>query len=425
MNDQMQGGMAEATRLTREGRLNEAVAAIQRALGGASAPMASPQNPGEQDEPIETTYSVVDEAPPTSTTRPAPETPPRFRDMPRLPSDLSTLLPGGSLGGLLEGLGGLPGMTAGVSAPTVVPEGGRLVERCYADAAGSRNYKLYIPSGYIGQATPLVVMLHGCTQSPDDFATGTHMNALAEEHTFLVAYPAQSQNANLSKCWNWFKTADQQRGQGEPSLIAGITRQVMEEFHVADGRVYLAGMSSGGAMAAIMGETYPELYAAIGVHSGLAPGAAQDLSSAFSAMQNGGQGTSHRSPIVATTRVVPTIVFHGDRDTTVHPRNADQILAHLAANTAAKRDATSPSLPPAKLRQGQVPGGHAYTCATYYDADGQANVERWTVHGMGHCWSGGSHPGSYTDPKGPDASAEMVRFFLQHPGPESTGLPVG
>ncbi len=315
--------------------------------------------------------------------------------------------------------GGLPDATPRPreGVPAVVPAGGRFAERSYTNQAGTRAYKLYIPSGYVGQATPLVVMLHGCTQNPDDFAAGTRMNALAEEHTFLVAYPAQSQNDNMQKCWNWFRTADQQRERGEPSIIAGITREIVGEYGLDSERVYVAGMSAGGAMAAIMGTAYPDLYAAMGVHSGLAPGAAHDLLSAFSAMQNGGP---HRdTPIVGATCVAPMIVFHGDRDTTVHPRNGDQLLAHLAASTGG--DPAGKLAPQAKIRQGQVPSGHAYTCATYHDADGNALVERWTIHGLGHAWSGGGISGSYTDPKGPNASAEMVRFFLQHPRREATG----
>jgi poly(hydroxyalkanoate) depolymerase family esterase len=215
----------------------------------------------------------------------------------------------------------------------------------------------------------------------------------------------------MSKCWNWFQTAEQQRGQGEPSLIAGITRQIIEEYNVDSGRVYVAGMSAGGAMAAVMGATYSDLYAAVGVHSGLAPGAAQDLSSAFAAMQNGRPTTEHRHATTKKpTRIVPTIVFHGDRDTTVHPRHADYLLAHFV-NPAGSRDVEGGQTLSVTTRQGQVPGGHAYTCATYHGADDRSVMEQWTVHGLGHAWSGGSLPGSYTDPNGPDASAEMVRFF--------------
>jgi poly(hydroxyalkanoate) depolymerase family esterase len=259
-------------------------------------------------------------------------------------------------------------------------------------------------------------MLHGCTQNPDDFAAGTSMNELAEERTFLVAYPAQVQNANMQKCWNWFKAEDQQRGQGEPAIIAGITRQVMEEYQVADDRVYVAGMSAGGAMAAIMGATYPDLYAAVGVHSGLAPGAAQDLVSALSAMQGGGATSVHQGASAGGSEVsVPVIVFHGDRDTTVHPRNAEQLLAYYrtADGTLGGGNAAGKPVPPVAVRKGQVPDGHAYTRATQRNADGVPIMEQWIVHGLGHAWSGGSRAGSYTDVKGPDASVEMVRFFDQ------------
>ncbi len=391
MGNEMQSGMAEAARLTREGRLAEATDVIQRVLRGEFSPVG----PGEGDGSMETT-SRVNEAPlPTGSTeagstdralRRAPKPPRRFRGAP-------------SRGGVRSGI--LPGTVE--TAPTIVPAGGRFVERSYTNRAGTRSYKLYIPSGYVGQEVPLVVMLHGCTQNPDDLAAGTRMNALAEEHTFLVAYPAQTTGANSSGCWNWFKSADQRRGGGEPSIIAGITCEVVGEYHVAIGRVYVAGMSAGGAMAAILGETYPDIYAAVGVHSGLAPGAASDLPSAFTAMRQGGP------PAGKSARTVPAILFHGDRDTTVHPRNADHLLAHHSAGDKALQVTT---------RRGQVPGGYAYTCATHRDAGGRAIVERWTVHGLGHAWSGGSGRGSYTDPKGPDASAEMVRFFNQHPGPE-------
>jgi poly(hydroxyalkanoate) depolymerase family esterase len=428
MRAHMQDGMAEAKRLTREGRLAEATAVIQRALEGSFTPGASEDHNGA-DERVEADFHVVDEVPrsgvtrcrraavsrPVAAPRAASESPIRFRGVPLLPYGLTD---------------NLPLVVEGVPAPAVVPAGGQFVERSYTNQAGTRDYKLYIPSGYVGQAMPLVVMLHGCTQNPDDFATGTSMNTLAETHTFLVAYPAQAQNANMSKCWNWFKTADQQRGRGEPSLIAGITRQIVEEYNVAADRVYVAGMSAGGAMAAIVGEAYPDLYAAVGVHSGLAPGAAHDLSSAFAAMRNGElSATRHDSPTQASTgkstRIVPIIVFHGDRDTTVHPRNGDRLLAHYWATANADRSKATTDGPALRVttRRGQVPGGYTYTRATHHDAGDHAVSEQWTINGLAHAWSGGSLPGSYTDPRGPDASAEMVRFFNQHPRREPVGKP--
>src|SRR5215211_7272802 len=455
MSKTLQDMMSEATRLTNEGRLAEATAVIQRTLGGISAPLAS-KDPSGTEGPVETSSWALEEATraPESayfgrsedTLQGALRPSCHYRGVPHLPDGRSSLTnsPLNSLPGLLDGLPSslpdilpglpnglpslpddLPGPTKGVPEPVVVPAGGRFVELSYAGPAGARAYKLYVPSGYTGQEeVPLVVMLHGCTQNPDDFAAGTSMNELAEAHTFLVAYPAQAQNANMQKCWNWFKASDQQRGQGEPAIIAGITRQIIDEYHIADGKVYVAGMSAGGAMAAIMGVAYPDLYAAVGVHSGLAPGAAQDLASALSAMQRGGASNGHQGASAGDfEESVSVIVFHGDRDTTVHPRNAEQLLAHYrtADGTPGGRNPAGKPVPPIAVRKGQVPDGHAYTRATQRDADGRPIMEQWTVHGLGHAWSGGSSAGSYTDVKGPDASAEMVRFFdQQHPTARST-----
>jgi len=407
----MQAGMAEATRLMRAGRLAEATAMIQRTLGRVPAPNVSVVDANSAGAPIASALPVRDDSSPA--TEPSGEGMARNRRIggdalaARLAAALSTLSPE-----TRRFPGSRPRTTVPLRpvTPEVIPSspqaGGQFVDGTYSNTAGTRAYKLYIPSGYTGQAVPLVVMLHGCTQRPVDFAADTHMNVLAEGETFLVAYPEQAPSANGSKCWNWFQESDQQRDGGEPSLIAGITRQIMSQYQVDVSRVYVAGMSAGGAMAVIMAAMYPDLYAAVGVHSGLAYGAAHDLPSAFAAMQ---QGTVyHARPLQET---IPLITFHGDGDTTVAPVNADCLLDQWLQAASAVLG----SVPGMKVERGQVANGHAYTRCIYHDVSGRALMEQWTVHQAGHGWSGGSPSGSYTDPQGPNASTEMVRFFTEHP----------
>jgi poly(hydroxyalkanoate) depolymerase family esterase len=363
MNDQMQVAMAEATRLTRAGRLAEATVLIQRTLGGVTTPIGRFTH---ADVPNEAGVRVVE----ATLTLPEP------------------MIQGGS-----------------EASSSSQPEG-KFVDGAYSNTAGTRTYKLYIPRNYTGQAVPLVIMLHGCTQNAVDFAAGTRMNMFAEGKTFLVAYPEQVSSANNSKCWNWFQPADQQRGKGEPSLISGITRQIMNSYHVDINRVYVGGMSAGGAMAVIMAVTYPDLYAAVGVHSGLAYRAAHDVRSGIRAMR---RGTSHSMQHLTT--VIPLISFHGDCDTTVSSVNADHLLNQWlqATNPEQNRSAYSP-----KVEWGQVVGGRAYTRSIFHSANGQVIAEKWLVHQAGHVWSGGSSNGSFTDSKGPDASIELLRFFAEH-----------
>ena len=263
---------------------------------------------------------------------------------------------------------------------------GRFIKRSFSNSVGTRAYKTYLPARYRGQSLPLIVMLHGCKQTPDDFAEATRMNELADQIGFIVLYPAQARSANVSCCWNWFWPSDQQREGGEPSLIAGITRQVIARYHVDQNRVYVAGLSAGGAMAAIMGATYPDLYAAVGIHSGLPYASARDAVSALAAMSRG-----PRAGNAATLPAVPTIVFHGDRDTTVHPSNG------VYGTDAAQL----------QLETGEA-GGRAYTRTVHR---GRPILEHWLVHGAGHAWSGGSAMAAYSDPAGPDATREMLRFF--------------
>ena len=274
--------------------------------------------------------------------------------------------------------------------------------------AGTRAYKLYVPSGFQGKPLPLIVMLHGCKQNPDDFAAGTAMNRLAEQHNCLVVYPSQIRRSNGFNCWNWFNPAHQKRDRGEPSIIADITRQVMHEYQVDPNRVYVAGLSAGGAMAAILAARYPELYAAVGIHSGLPVESAQNVASAFGTMQ---AGSFMRLP--ANQQPVPAIVFHGERDRKVHPVNGFDVLAQcLAVSDHAKRNYM-----PYRTRvvNGEAAQGRAYTQFIYYGDDNREVAEHWLVHDAGHAWSGGSLAGSYTDPTGPDASSEMIRFFLANP----------
>ncbi len=375
----MTSNMIEATRLTRAGRLAEAIAVLRGGIQVSAPTAAAFTRDGETGSP-----SRADRA-----------------SHPRTLEVLDGLFAGVGHLGSARGFGAVPAR----QAPVRVPEGATFEEHAYANGAGRRTYKLYIPSGYRGQALPLVVMLHGCTQSPDDFAAGTRMNDLAEEQTFLVAYPAQAQSANPSRCWNWFRSADQQRDQGEPSLIAGITRQVMRDFSADPDRVYIAGLSAGGAAAAVMGATYPDLYAAIGVHSGLACGAARDARSAFAAMRHGSPTAAANSRRQSGANpTVPAIVFHGDRDMTVNPVNGDQVIAQSKVAVDLRT----------AVVDGKILGGLTYTRTVQTDETERPMLEQWVLHGLGHAWSGGSADGSYTDPRGPDASREMLRFFLQN-----------
>ena len=383
----------EATRLTRAGQLVEATALLQRMLSGEGAQKPSDSTaraaPARLEPPtIDVKANVVEgreRRPPAqaSSTPPRPKSPVRLDSM----KDFSRL-----------GLRG-PITRAPPSASDIAPKSTRFIEGTFSNAAGSRTYKLFIPSRYQGKPLPLIVMLHGCTQSPDDFAAGTRMNFLAEEQNCFVAYPEQPTGANQAKCWNWFRTGDQQRGGGEPSLIAGITRQIMRDYSIDPKRVYVGGLSAGGAAAAIMGATYADLYAAVGMHSGLACGAASDLPSAFVTMRQG----SGPEVIADDGSPLPTIVFHGDRDTTVHPNNGDRILKRSVGASTQK-----------EAKRGQVPGGRTYTRTILTDASGRKILEHWNIHGAGHAWSGGSPAGSYTDPRGPNATREMLRFFLEH-----------
>lgn len=402
MNNVLQNLMRQATRLTQTGRLNEATAAIQRALSGKA------NTDGAVADEIAEIAEAKHEAPATAALildgcvfevdSPAPAAV-------RFGTNTNT------------------NTVAGASS-------GEFSNGTHTDTSLTRRYKLYVPAGPLGRQRPLVVMLHGCTQNPDDFAVGTGMNKRADEQGFCVLYPEQSQDANPQRCWNWFKHNHQRRGRGEPALIASMTQAIMKAHDIDPRRVYIAGLSAGGAMAAIVADAYPDIYAAVGVHSGLPNGAASNVAEALAVMSSGsnqgsGGGNSRSNSSAAQTGLhamtsrfgmptaekvkqqqsVPTIVFHGDQDRTVHPRNGEQVIASVLGHTTA-----SP-----RVEQGLSPNGRRYTSSTHHGETGAVMAEHWLVHGAGHAWSGGHPKGSYTDAKGPDATAEMLRFFFAHP----------
>ncbi len=360
MHPEFQHFMNRATQLTQAGDLTAATAAIQAALRGLPAAAAAAPRDDDADVIDVQAWEV-----PETTRAPGPARP-------------------------VSGDAAGPVHNAGVTED-------KFTAGAFRNASGQRGYKLYVPPNPDGAPRALVVMLHGCTQDADDFAAGTAMNQAAREQGFYVLYPVQSRDANPQKCWNWFKHNHQQQGRGEPSILAGMTREVIASHNIDPARVYVAGLSAGGAMAAILAGVYPQLYAAAGVHSGLAAGAASDLPSALSAMK--GVGLKTAAPL---NDGVPVIVFHGDRDATVHPANANNVIAASVGTDV-------------RVETVRVPGAAHKRHSTrhvYRDAAGDIVAERWEVHGAGHAWSGGSDQGSYTDRTGPDATAEMLRFFF-------------
>lgn len=292
-----------------------------------------------------------------------------------------------------------PTISGNVAAPNM--SSGRHSRHVFKGASGTLAYELYVPAGD-AREMPLVIMLHGCTQSAKDFALGTRMNDLADEFAFAVAYPEQPAGANPQRCWNWFRSGDQKRDSGEPALIAGLTNEIAAAQAIDTSRIYIAGLSAGGAAAANIAAAYPDIYAAVGVHSGLACGAARDMPGAFAAMS----GCAFVTPI-GDQPFVPTITFHGGRDQTVRPINSAQIHGRLAGHKVlgGSRKVTE---------RGASASGRSYVKDAMVDADGRSLAENWTIPDAGHAWSGGNGQGSYTDPSGPNSSREMVRFFLQH-----------
>ena len=393
MNKSFAQSMRKATRLTGLGKLLDATRLIRYALVGA-APKIWPQTrtevrPEARREPVPAANDPK-ASPPTN------DAPPKVIIMPP------------------------PAQPAGYAPTEIFPEvatdaprrKASFTKHAFVFEGDSYPYRLYIPSSPVSGASdvrpmPLIVLLHGCKQDALDFSNGTAMNGLAEDHQVMVLYPEQITSANAMRCWNWFEPGHQQAERGEPGMIAALTKKIVQKHDADPERVYIAGLSAGGAMAAVVSSLYPDIFAAVGVHSGLAAGAARDVMSAFSAMRSGAKGLA--SP------VMPTIVFHGTADKTVHPDNGEYITD--AALEALKTSGV-------KLVKTKSTGGHngnngesgdeKTERVVYSTADGKPYIENWRIDEGPHAWSGGDAAGSYTDPDGPSASAAMLAFFLRH-----------
>ena len=391
MKDALYNLLHDATRLTRSGSVIEATRVIQRAL------LASRATPSVVEVPAEAVAPGESDGRRSSTRVTASE------------AESALVIDGCVFEVDLPDEVAVP-QPESAHVPETEPEvvgTGQFLGGTHTQRALARAYKLYIPPGSAGRVLPLVVMLHGCTQNPDDFAVGTGMNERARAQGFYVLYPAQAQEANPSRCWNWFKHNHQRREGGEAALIEGMCQAVMQQYGIDSQRVYIAGLSAGGAMAAIVGGLFPETFAAVGVHSGLPAGSATDLVGALKVMKSGSAAST-----TAATQAVPTIVFHGDQDRTVHPSNGDHLIAAVQEHLVGTAPATASGADSRQVEQAVTAGGRRYTRTSYRDSRDTVVAEHWLVHGAGHAWAGGNAAGSYTDASGPDASGEMLRFFF-------------
>ena len=371
MEDDFARAMSLALQETRASNPMEATRIIQQALGGKAptAPGVETSTPAltagrSRIDPSAEDAEIVEDAPPRRRS---------FREV---------------VDGLAKRPSGLDLRPLPAGRAPALPDGASFERATHSAPHGTRDYRLYRPSPAAGPVRGVVMMLHGCTQSPEDFARGTAMNRQAEAHGLVVIYPEQPRSANQNLCWNWFRPSDQTAASGEPAILADLARTVAARVGAPEGRVFVAGLSAGGAMAAILGRTHPQVFAAAGVHSGLAPGSASDMISAFAAMRGDGSAPSGGPGL-------PIIVFHGGADHTVASSNGRAVAGPISAPSS--RTAEGPGRR-AQVTTGTSPAGHP--------------VELWEVEGGGHAWFGGDAGGSYTDPAGPDASAEMVRFFL-------------
>lgn len=444
-NHKLKQLMGEATQLVRTGHLADATRAIQQALGQpATAPAAAQGTPGTPNAPAPSTTAGQPPEPGASFRSATPWRTGVAQDVEDAVVIERETRPGE--GRAATDHTGRQSASTGQASPASAPstahfatpsgpsKAGPARNSASAEAPGSftrvafshpgaphnlHHYHLYVPPGAAtGTPMPLVLMLHGCTQNPTDFATGTGMNHAAAPANALVLYPAQPNSANPNGCWNWFRPEDQRRGSGEPALLVAMVRDVMARHPVDAARVYVAGLSAGGAMAALLGREYPDVFAAVGVHSGLSAGAAHNVMGALSAMKTGAKPNPRGTAAAAPGQpVTPVIVFHGDADPTVSARNGEQVVQAALGAVAGGAAALDTSVQPGRSASGQgyTRTVHRRRATTRDGAGGTGAViaEHWVLHGAGHAWAGGNAQGSHTDPRGVDATGEMLRFFLE------------
>ena len=396
MKNPMQSFMRRATDLTRAGWIQEAVAVIQAGLGfrTSAAHSADQKSSKERNyaKEIHGELAHAEHVPvahiptlqfPTAQIRPS--TVPEIREMLQ-PSPAPIV-------------------------PHVVADSrpGTFTDGDFAFNGKTHHYKLFVPGAAASSPRAMVVLLHGCTQDPDDFALGTDMNDIAGAAGWVVLYPAQSARANHTKCWNWFKSGVEP-GAGEPMWIAALTQRIQYEQHIDSDRTFIAGLSAGAAMAVLTAELHPELFKGVGVHSGLAAHVAANVMEALSVMKHGPRARQKRfysTGSTASNPIIPVIVFHGDADKTVDLENADQVIDVAIAR--AKQ--AEPGLVVNESENKGAANGTSFTQVIYTGTANRPIAEYWRLHGAGHAWSGGNDRGSHTSASGPSASAEFLRFF--------------
>lgn len=287
----------------------------------------------------------------------------------------------------------------------------------YAGPAGTRHYDLYLPPRRSRAPLALVVLLHGCQQTSVRFAEDTGFAAAARREGFAVLAPRQETRHQVQRCWRWYSDGHQRRGAGEPALIVGMVEEVRDRAWADDGvridhrQVYVAGLSAGAAMSLILAATYPDVFAAAGIHSGTAYRSAVRGIGAISAM---GAVSEPPADLGLAGQIAPLVVVHGTGDRVVRPTNADRIVDQWLASRERVARRGLDRIRPLAMTSSSVVDGRRCIRTRWYSARGRRMLEYWRVDGLAHAWSGGARKADFIDPDGPDATALLLAFFRRH-----------